>query len=52
VREEPIVCEPEDAFAYFMGTGIDALAIGNCFLRKEVQEPRLKHDYAHAFVAD
>ena len=42
------VCTPEDAFA-LTGTGIDALAIGNCFLRKEVQELRLKRDYAHAF---
>jgi carbamoyltransferase len=52
VRGEPIVCTPEDAFACFMGTGIDALAIGNCFLRKGVQDPSLKRDYTHAFAAD
>ena len=52
VRGEPIVCTPEDAFACFMGTDMDALAIGNCLLRKEVQEPGLKRDHAHAFVAD
>ena len=52
VRGEPIVCTPEDAFACFMGTGIDALAIGNCFLRKGVQDPSLQRDYTHAFVAD
>ena len=44
VRGEPIVCTPEDAFACFMGTEMDALAIGNCLLRKEVQEPGLKRD--------
>jgi carbamoyltransferase len=52
VRGEPIVCTPEDAFACFMGTGIDALAIENCFLRKGVQDPSLKRDYTHAFAAD
>ena len=30
VRGEPIVCTPEDAFRCFMGTGIEALAIGDC----------------------
>ena len=34
VRGEPIVCTPEDAFRCFMGTDIEVLAIGNCFLRK------------------
>ncbi|MGA3095320.1 MAG: carbamoyltransferase [Bryobacteraceae bacterium] len=37
VRGEPIVCTPEDAYRCFMGTGMDALAVGNCFLRKEAQ---------------
>ena len=37
VRGEPIVCTPEDSFRCFMGTGIEALAIGNCLLRKEAQ---------------
>ena len=41
VRGEPIVCTPQDAFRCFMGTEIDCLAIGNCFLRKEDQEPSL-----------
>ncbi len=40
VRGEPIVCTPEDAFRCFMGTDMEALAIGNCFLRKEHQDPR------------
>ncbi len=52
VRGEPIVCTPEDAFACFMGTEIDALAIGNCFLRKERQDPARKLEYAERFQLD
>jgi carbamoyltransferase len=35
VRGEPIVCTPEDGFGCFMGTEIEALAVGNCLVRKE-----------------
>ncbi len=52
VRGEPIVCTPEDAFRCFMGTGIEALAIGNCFLAKERQNPALKQNYESAFELD
>jgi carbamoyltransferase len=52
VRGEPIVCTPEDAFRCFMGTEIEALALGNCFLRKEDQDPRLKLDYRDRFDPD
>lgn len=52
VRGEPIVCTPEDAFRCFMGTEIEALAAGNCFLRKEDQDPKLKIDYRSAFEPD
>ena len=52
VRGEPIVCTPEDAFRCFMGTGIEALAIGNCFLRKEAQLPHLKENYTEMFDLD
>jgi carbamoyltransferase len=52
VRGEPIVCTPEDAFRCFMGTEIEVLAIGNCFLRKEDQDPALKLDYKNAFELD
>src|SRR6202522_2674557 len=52
VRGEPIVCTPEDAFHCFMGTEIEALAIGNCFLRKEDQDPSLKRNYETAFDLD
>ena len=36
------MCTPEDAFRCFMGTEIEVLAIGNCFLGKEEQDPRLE----------
>jgi carbamoyltransferase len=52
VRGEPIVCTPEDAFRCFMGTEIEALAVGNCFLRKEDQDPALKRNYETAFELD
>ena len=52
VRGEPIVCTPEDAFRCFMGTGLDALAIGNLYLRKDEQDPALTRDYKGAFELD
>ena len=52
VRGEPIVCTPEDAFRCFMGTEIDVLAVGNCILRKDDQDPALKLDYKDAFELD
>jgi carbamoyltransferase len=52
VRGEPIVCTPEDAFQCFMGTGLDVLAIGNCFLVKQEQSKDVRHDYSDAFNKD
>lgn len=52
VRGEPIVCTPEDAFRCFMGTEIETLAVGNCVLVKEDQDPRLKQSYADKFELD
>ena len=52
VRGEPIVCSPEDAYRCFMGTSIDALAIGNFFLRKQDQPTRLAVDYAASIAPD
>ena len=52
VRGEPIACTPEDAFRCLMGTEIEALAIGNCYLPKEMQDPALKLDYSNAFELD
>ena len=45
VRGEPIVNTPKDAFNCFMGTELDILAIGNCYLNKEGQDKSLKKDY-------
>jgi carbamoyltransferase len=52
VRGEPIVCVPEDSFRCFMGTELDVLAVGNCYLRKEKQDPTLKQNYETAFELD
>ncbi|MFM1920935.1 MAG: hypothetical protein RLZZ303_2569, partial [Candidatus Hydrogenedentota bacterium] len=34
VMGEPIVNTPSDAIRCFLGTGIDALVMGNCLVRK------------------
>ena len=52
VRGEPIVRTPEDAFRCFMGTELDALAVGNLYLEKSEQNPALKLDYKNAFELD
>jgi carbamoyltransferase len=52
VRGEPIVCTPEDAFRCFMGTQIEALAVGNCLLRKECQDSALSKNYENTFALD
>jgi carbamoyltransferase len=52
VRGEPIVCTPEDAFRCFMGTELDALAVGNLYLDKAEQDLELRRDYRNAFALD
>jgi carbamoyltransferase len=52
VRGEPIVCTPEDAWRCFMGTAIDSLAIGNCFVEKARQDSSARHEYADTFELD
>ena len=52
VRGEPIVGTPEDAFRCFMGTGIETLAVGNCFVRKEDQDSSLVQDYKNKYELD
>jgi len=52
VRGEPIVCTPEEAFHCFMGTELDVLAIGNCYLIKSEQNAELKQDYKNKFEPD
>ena len=52
VRGEPIVNSPIDAFNCFMGTELDNLVIGNCFLEKNKQNKALKKDYKNKFELD
>ncbi len=52
VRGEPIICTPEDAFRCFMGTDIESLAIGNCYLEKAAQDEKLGIDYKNTFELD
>ena len=52
VRGEPIVCTPADAFRCFMGTDLDCLAVGPCFLRKEDQAPPAGRGHARSFEPD
>ena len=52
VRGEPIVCTTNDAFRCFMGTEIEYLVVGNCFLEKDQQDPALKLDYKDTFELD
>ncbi len=52
IRSEPIVCSPEDAFRCFMGTEIDVLVAGNCYLIKEEQDATLKRNYENSFEPD
>ncbi len=52
VRGEPIVNTPKDAFNCFMGTELDNLAIGNCYLVKSDQDISLKKEYSDKFELD
>ena len=52
VRGEPIVNTPENAFNCFMGTELDILVIGNCYLIKEEQDSSLKINYKDKFDLD
>ena len=52
VRGEPIVNTPIDAFNCFMGTELDKLVIGNCYLEKNSQDSSLKKDYTKEFELD
>ena len=52
VRGEPIVNTPLDAFNCFMGTELDKLVIGNCYLEKDSQDLSLKKDYTNEFELD
>ena len=52
VRGEPIVNTPQDAFRCFMGTDLDKLVIGNCYLEKSKQTKKLFKNYSKNFELD
>jgi carbamoyltransferase len=52
IRGEPIVHTPEEAFKCFMGTELDVLVIGNCYLDKNNQDINLKSNYTNDFELD
>ncbi len=52
IRGEPIVHTPEDAFKCFMGTELDVLVVGNCYLTKTNQDLNLKSNYKNNFELD
>ena len=52
VRGEPIVCTPTDAFKCFMGTELDALAVGDFLLLKDEQNHDLINSYEERYDLD
>lgn len=52
VRGEPIVNSPRDAFRCFMGTDIEVLVVGNCYLEKRNQSSALAKSYRDQFELD
>jgi carbamoyltransferase len=50
VRDEPIVCTPEDAYHCFMRTEMDHLAVGPFLLAKEDQPQAQQSDWARTPV--
>ena len=52
MRGEPIVNTPKDAFNCFMGTDLDKLVIGNCYLDKKEQDKSLIKNYKNQFELD
>jgi carbamoyltransferase len=44
-RGEPIVCTPDEACRCFMGTEVEILAVGNCYLRQADQHEALRRTY-------
>lgn len=52
IRGEPIICSPRDAFRCFMGTDMDVMVVGNCFLRKENQLEKNVRNYFNPAAED
>jgi carbamoyltransferase len=45
-------CPREDAFRSLMGSEIEPLVAGNCLLRKDKRDQRLKIDYKVVYEPD
>jgi carbamoyltransferase len=55
VRGEPIVCTPREAYRCFRSTGMDALVLGNCVVRKgalPADEDAARERYLAEFALD
>ena len=53
VRNEPIVCTPEDAYRCFMRSAIDILVLENCVVYKAEQKPLAEEaDWQQEFELD
>ncbi|MDB4861076.1 carbamoyltransferase [Alphaproteobacteria bacterium] len=52
IRGEPIVCTPLDAYKCYMGTNLDVLVIGNCYLEKEESDYDKIDDYQKKYELD
>ena len=52
IRGEPIVCSPDDAYRCFMGTDLDALALGLCWLDKSNQAVPKQNSYRNSYPLD
>ena len=52
VRGEPIVNSPKDAYGCFMGTELDKLFIGNCYIDKKNQKNLQNENYKKIFSLD
>ena len=52
IRGEPIVSSPEDAYKCFMGTELDILVVGNCYIEKINQDTNLITNYKDEFELD
>jgi len=45
VKDEPIVCTPEDAYRCFMNTGMDVLVLGSLILTKAATPPSARAEH-------
>ena len=52
IRGEPIVCNIQDAYRWFMGTDLDMLVCENFILYKEKQNTKFKQEYKNQFLSE